>query len=54
MGTNAYFGLIRTNIPHAAPEYGPGKYKFEVDNYRQTYFYSEKLAHIRRKSRKSG
>ena len=25
-----YFVPIRTNIPHAKPNYGPGKYKFEV------------------------
>ena len=36
MLVNAYFGPRRTNIPHTAPNYGPGKSKFEVDHHRQT------------------
>ena len=31
MGVNAYFGPRITNIPHETPNYGPGKYKFEID-----------------------
>ena len=31
MRVNAYFGPIRTNIPHATPNYGYIKSKFEVD-----------------------
>ena len=31
MGVSAYFGPKRKNIPHATPNYGPGKSKFEVD-----------------------
>ena len=48
MGVIAYFGPRQTNIPHATPNYRHGKSKFEVDYYRQTYFSSEKLAHIRK------
>ena len=43
MGVNAKFGPIRTNRPHATPKYGPGKLKFEVDYYRQTYYLQKKL-----------
>ena len=49
MVVNAYFDPRRTNRPHETSNYGPGKYKFEVDYYRQTYFSPEKLAHIRKK-----
>ena len=42
MVLNAYFGPIRTNRPHETPNYGPGKYKFEVDYYRQKYCYPGK------------
>ena len=38
MGVNAYFGPKRTNRPHKTPNYGYGKYNFEVDYYRYTYF----------------
>ena len=31
MGVNYYFGIRRTNIPHAKPNYGPGKSKFEIE-----------------------
>ena len=48
MGVNDYFGPRRTNIPHATPNYGAGKYKFGDDYYRQTYFFPEKIAHIRK------
>ena len=41
MVVNAYFGTRKTNRPHAAPNYGPGKYKFEIDCYRQTYYLPE-------------
>ena len=34
MGVNTYFGPRRTNIPHATPNYGPLKSKFEVYYYR--------------------
>ena len=37
MGVNANFGPILTNIPHTITNYGPGKYKSEVDYYIQTY-----------------
>ena len=37
MGLNAYFGPIRTNRPHTTPKYEPGKSRFEVDYYRDTY-----------------
>ena len=37
MGANDYFGPIRNNRPHATPNYNTGKYKFEVDYYRQIY-----------------
>ena len=43
---NDYFVPRRTKIPHATPNYAPGKSKFEFDYYRQTYCYIEKLAHI--------
>ena len=33
MGVNAYFGRKCTNIPHASPNYEPGKYKLDVDYY---------------------
>ena len=34
MVVNYYFGPRRTNIPHATPNYGPLKSKFEVYYYR--------------------
>ena len=54
MVLNDYFGPIKTNIPHATPNYGPGTYNFEVDYYRQKYFSPEKVAHIRKKLKESG
>ena len=53
MGLNNYFGPRIKNRPHASPNYGPGKSKFEVDYYRQT-FVSWKMAHIWGKLEKSG
>ena len=44
IGLNAYFGPKWTNIPHETAKYGPGKSKFEVIYYRQTYFSPEKVA----------
>ena len=41
MGVNIYFGPITKNIPHATPNYGPEKYKFEINYYRQTYCFIE-------------
>ena len=38
MKVNACFFPRQTNIPQATPNYGPGKYKFEADYYRQTFF----------------
>ena len=37
MGVKDYFDPIRTNRPHATPNYGPRKYKFKVDYDRQAY-----------------
>ena len=48
MGINYYFGPIQTNRPHATPSNGPGKYKSEVDYYRQKYCSPGKVAHIRK------
>ena len=48
MEVNALFGPRRTNIPHKTHKYGPGKSKFEVHYYRQTYSFPEKVAHIRK------
>ena len=48
MGVKDYFGRWWTNRPHATPNYWPGKYKFEVDYYRQTYCSPEKLPCIRK------
>ena len=31
MGVNDYFVLILTNKPHVTPNYGSGKYSFEID-----------------------
>ena len=53
MSVGAYFGTRIINWPHATPQYGPGKSKFEINYYRQTYF-SEKMAHIRGKLEKEG
>ena len=39
---NAYFGSKKINRPHTTPKYGPGKSKFEVNYYIQTYCYPEK------------
>ena len=48
MLANGYFVTRQTNIPHETSKYGPRKCKYEVDYYRQTYCYPEKLAHIRK------
>ena len=37
MEVNAYFGPRRKNRPHGTPNYGPGKYKYEVDYCRQRH-----------------
>ena len=47
MGVNYYFCFRRTNIPHAAHNYGPGKSKYAIDYYRQTYCFPEKLSYAR-------
>ena len=39
IGVNAYFGPRITNRPHATPNYGPGKYKFEMYYYSQTCYF---------------
>ena len=49
MGVKAYFGPRITKIPHGTPNYEPDIWKFEIDYYRQTYFFTEKLSHIREK-----
>ena len=54
MGVNSYFVPRRTNRPHATPNYGPGKSKFDIDYYRQTDYPPEKLAHIKVMLEKSG
>ena len=54
MGVNDYFSPFGIDRPHATPNYGPGKYKFEVDYYRQAYYSTEKVAHIRKEPEKSG
>ena len=36
---NDYFGHRRTNIPQETPNYGPGRSKFEIYYYRQTYHF---------------
>ena len=41
MVMNAYFYPKRKNIIYATPNYGPAKYKFEIDYYRQTYCFPE-------------
>ena len=51
---NAYFGPRLTNRPHAKTKHGPGKSKFEVGYYIQTYFYPKTLFHIRKKLKKQG
>ena len=38
MVVNAHFCTRQTNGPHETPEYGPIKFKFEVDYYIETYF----------------
>ena len=43
-----YFGPKRENWPHATLNHGPGKSKFEVYYYRETYFSTEKVARIRK------
>ena len=54
MGVNDYFGPMITNIPHATPNYGPGKSIFGIYHYRQTYCSPEKLSRIVGKSEKQG
>ena len=46
MGVNSHFGTIKTNRPHAIPNYGPRQSKFEIDCYRQTHCFPEKPAYI--------
>ena len=46
MGLNDSFSPRRINIPHATPNYGPGKSKFEIDYYIQTYCFTGKLAYM--------
>ena len=46
MGVNDYFGTIRINIPHATPNYGPVKYNFEVDYYRQAWLVPDQHVHF--------
>ena len=53
MVVNDYFDPIRTNIPHATPNYRPEKSKFEIYYYRQTFGFPEKLDHIQVKLKKS-
>ena len=47
MVVNNYFVSRRTNIPYVTPNYVPVKSKFEIDYYRQTSCFTEKLAHKR-------
>ena len=54
MGLNASFCPIRKNIPHAPPNYGPERSKFEAYYYRQTGFSPEKVSHIRKKVERAG
>ena len=54
MGLKYCFGPRRINIPHATPDYGPGKSKFDIDYYRQTYFPPGKLTRILGKLEKPG
>ena len=54
MGVHDNFGPRRTNRPPATPNYGPRKGKFEIDYYRQTYCFPEKLARIHEKQEKVG
>ena len=42
------------NILHSTPNYDNGKSKLEIDYYKHTYFFPEKLAYIRGNSEKSG
>ena len=53
MGVNSHFGTIKTNRPHAIPNYGPRQSKFEIDCYRQTHCFPEKPAYIWVKLEKS-
>ena len=48
MGVNTYFGPRRTSRTHATPNYRPVTSESEVDYYRQTYFSSETIFHIRK------
>ena len=48
MGVNYYFGPIRTNRPHASPNYETGQPKFEIDYYRQKYFSPENDSYMRK------
>ena len=47
MGIVDYYGPRQTNRPHATPNYGRGKSKFEVSYYRPTYSNPEKVSHKR-------
>ena len=51
---NTYFSPRRKNIPHVTPNYGPRKSNLEIDYYRHTYGFPEKLAHIQGMLWKSG
>ena len=46
MRVNAYFGPRRTNIPHATPNYGPGKSRFGIDYYKKMYFFHKTISYI--------
>ena len=48
MGVNDYFGPIKTNRPYETPNYGPGKSKFGIYYYRQTYCFPENGSYTRK------